>query len=72
MIVTVSKIFLVCLACVLIALLLVAVLAIEVDTDICQRMRKIPEVEIFQLELYEPLKFYIKDKITELGSRLQQ
>ncbi|CAG7786897.1 unnamed protein product [Allacma fusca] len=70
MIVSVWKIFLVCLACVLIALLLVAILAIEVDVDICRKMRRIPEVEIFQTELYEPLKYFLRDKFHNLTTNL--
>lgn len=68
MIVTVSKIFCVCFACVLIALILVAILAIEVDIDIFQRMRRIPEIEIFQTELYEPFKGAIWNFSRKLNS----
>lgn len=60
---SVWKVFIVCFVCVLIALLLVAILAIEIDVDICRKMRRIPEVEIFQTEVYDPLKRFVRDKI---------
>ncbi|CAL8138228.1 unnamed protein product [Orchesella dallaii] len=60
---SVWKVFVVCFICVLIALLFVAILAIEIDIDICRKMRRIPEVEIFQTEVYEPLKRFISNKI---------
>lgn len=60
---SVWKVFIVCFICVLIALLFVAILAIEIDVDICRKMRRIPEVEIFQTEVYDPLKRFIHDKI---------
>lgn len=67
---SVWKVFIVCFICVLIALLLVAILAIEIDIDICQKMRRIPEVEIFQSEVYDPLKRLISDKLRSASNSL--
>jgi hypothetical protein len=61
-ILSIGKIFIVCLICVLIALISVAIIAIEVDVDICRKMRRIPEVELFQNELYEPIKYFFYNK----------
>lgn len=67
---SVWKVFIVCFICVLIALLLVAILAIEIDVDICRKMRRIPEVEIFQSEVYDPLKRFVQDKIRSVTGRM--
>lgn len=64
------KVFVVCVMCVLVALLFVAILAIELDIDICQKMRRIPEVELFQTEVYEPVKYFIRDKIHNISDKL--
>ena len=70
MVVTIWKIFLVCFACVLIALLLVAILAIEVDVDLFVRIRRMPEVEIFQTELYDPFKGFVREKFHKITNNL--
>ncbi|XP_021961283.1 FERM domain-containing protein 5 isoform X2 [Folsomia candida] len=57
------KIFIVCFICVIVALLLVAIMVIELDVDLCRRMRHIPEVEYFQYEVYQPFKSYMKAKL---------
>jgi hypothetical protein len=46
-------------------------LAIEVDIDICQRMRRIPEVELFQNEIYDPVKYFIRDKLLNISNNLK-
>jgi len=69
-ILSIWKVFIVCFICVLLALFFVAVLSIEVDLDICRRMRKIPEVEYFQLEIYEPLKNFFRESFVGIKAHL--
>jgi hypothetical protein len=64
------KVFIVCFVCVLLALFFVAVLSIEVDLDICRRMRRIPEVEYFQLEIYEPVKHFFRENVIGLKTHV--
>jgi hypothetical protein len=60
------KVFVVCFVCVIVALLFVAIVAIEMDVDMCRRMRRIPEVEYFQFEVYEPFKNFMREKFHKL------
>lgn len=63
---TILKIFIVCFFCVMLSLLIVAVTVIEMDTDLCRRMRHIPEVEFFQYEMYDPFKTFVRAKYAAL------
>jgi len=68
--ISIFKIFLVCFFCVLIALVVVAILSIEMDIEICQKMRTIPEVEVFQKEVYDPLKGFVHEKIQDISKTI--